>query len=250
LITAKALLAVQENLVKQLITDKFSDWESTGIAPTASLTAPHQLFNLQDSWSKGLTQRPDLIQAKLDVERAGIEIKYAKNQLLPELDVFGRYGYNGSGREFSGALYDLSTTDRPFWRYGGQLSIPLANTAAKNAYRSAKVTREQALLGVKRIERNIMANIDDDIKRASAAYEAAGSTRAAREYAEAALQAEQKKLESGKSTTYTVLQMQRDLTNARGNEIQALAAYNRNLAALSLDEGSTLERHGINLQVK
>ena len=95
-----------------------------------------------------------------------------------------------------------------------------------------------------------MANIDDDIKRASAAYEAAGSTRAAREYAEAALQAEQKKLESGKSTTYTVLQMQRDLTNARGNEIQALAAYNRNLAALSLDEGSTLERHGINLQVK
>jgi len=76
------------------------------------------------------------------------------------------------------------------------------------------------------------------------------ATRAAREFAAAALEAEQKKLENGKSTTYTVLQKQRDLTAARGNEIQALAAYNKALAQLSLDEGSTLDRLGINLEVK
>ena len=71
------------------------------------------------------------------------------------------------------------------------------------------------------------------------------ATRAAREYEEAALDAEQKKLESGKSTTYTVLQVQRDLTSARGNEIQALDAYNKSLSQLSQDEGTTLERLGI-----
>ena len=76
------------------------------------------------------------------------------------------------------------------------------------------------------------------------------ATRAAREYAADALDAEQKKLESGKSTTYTVLQMQRDLTTARGNEIQALATYNKALAQLSLDEGTTLQRLGINVEVK
>jgi outer membrane protein TolC len=64
------------------------------------------------------------------------------------------------------------------------------------------------------------------------------------------LDAEQKKLESGKSTTYTVLQIQRDLTTARGNEIQALDSYNKALSQLSFDEGSTLERLGINLEVK
>ena len=62
--------------------------------------------------------------------------------------------------------------------------------------------------------------------------------------------AEQKKLENCKSTTYTVLQMHRDLTTARGNEIQALANYNKALAQLSLDEGTTLQRLSINVQVK
>jgi HAE1 family hydrophobic/amphiphilic exporter-1 len=76
------------------------------------------------------------------------------------------------------------------------------------------------------------------------------ATRTAREYAGAALDAEQKKLESGKSTTYTVLQMQRDLTTARGNEIQALDNYNKALVQLSLDEGTTLQRLNINVEVK
>ena len=69
-------------------------------------------------------------------------------------------------------------------------------------------------------------------------------------YQESALDAEQKKLESGKSTTYTVLQVQRDLTSARGSEIQALDTYNKSLSQLSLDEGTTLERLGIKFDVK
>ena len=50
--------------------------------------------------------------------------------------------------------------------------------------------------------------------------------------------------------SYTVLQMQRDLTTARGNEIQALDNYNKTLSQLSLDEASTLQRLGINVETK
>ena len=57
-------------------------------------------------------------------------------------------------------------------------------------------------------------------------------------------------MESGKSTTYTVLQMQRDLTSARGTEIQALDNYKQSLAQLSLDEGSTLKRLNIVFDAK
>jgi HAE1 family hydrophobic/amphiphilic exporter-1 len=95
-----------------------------------------------------------------------------------------------------------------------------------------------------------MTTIDNDIQQAQSSYQQVAATRAAREYAAAALDAEQKKLESGKSTTYTVLQMQRDLTTARGNEIQALDNYNKALSQLSLDEGSTLQRLSINIEVK
>ncbi len=95
-----------------------------------------------------------------------------------------------------------------------------------------------------------MVQIDNAIRAAESSYQRVSATRIAREYNEAALAAEEKKLASGKSTTYTVLQMQRDLTAARGNEIQALDNYNKALAQLSLDEGTTLQRLGINLELK
>ena len=106
------------------------------------------------------------------------------------------------------------------------------------------------MLTLKKLEQTIMVQIDNDIKQAESSFQQVAATRTAREYAAAALDAEQKKLESGKSTTYTVLQMQRDLTTARGNEIQALDSYNKALAQLSLDEGTTLQRLGINVEVK
>ncbi|HKI70281.1 MAG TPA: TolC family protein, partial [Verrucomicrobiae bacterium] len=248
LIAAKSALAVQQNLVKQLITDNYSDWADVLLEPSGTLHAPIQSFNLQNSWRKGLTDRPDLLQAKLDLERAGIQLKYDRNQLLPELDVFGTYGFNGSGKEFSGALYDIQQRTLPTYTFGGQITLPLANTAARNNFKASKMTLQQAVLSVKRLERDVMVQIDNDIKQAQSSYQQVDATRAARAYAEDALAAEQKKLENGKSTTYTVLQMQRDLTTARGNEIQALANYNINLSQLSLDEGTTLQRLDINFE--
>ena len=106
------------------------------------------------------------------------------------------------------------------------------------------------MLSLKKMEQNIMIQVHNDIGTVQANFDSLDATRQAREFAEDALAAEQKKLESGKSTTYTVLQKQRDLTSASGNEIQALAAYNKSIAQLSLDEASTLERLRIDLEVK
>ena len=44
-----------------------------------------------------------------------------------------------------------------------------------------------------------------------------------------------------------VLQLQRDLTQARKSEIEALAGYNRQLSALAQAEGAMLARHGVTL---
>jgi outer membrane protein TolC len=140
--------------------------------------------------------------------------------------------------------------NRQFYTYGGQLSVPLTRTRTRNAYQADKAKMEQFVLTLKKLEQTIMVQIDNDIGTIRANYDQAQATRAAREYQEAALDAEQKKLNSGKSTTYNVLLVQRDLTNARGAEIQALDTYNKSLSQLSLDEGSTLERLGINFEVR
>ena len=251
LIAARSALATQENTVKQLISDNYSEWEALDLQPTATLTAPVQVFDRLNSWNKGLTQRPDYLQAKLDVEKQGITLKYTYNQLYPELDLLGSYGHGAGGvREFSDAFGQLREGSQPFYYYGAQLTIPLANTGARAAYKKSKLTMETLVLTLKKLEQTVMITIDNDIKQSQSSFEQAAATRAAREYAEAALDAEQKKLENGKSTTYTVLQMQRDLTTARGNEIQALATYNNTLSQLSLDEASTLERLRIDVEVK
>jgi HAE1 family hydrophobic/amphiphilic exporter-1 len=105
-------------------------------------------------------------------------------------------------------------------------------------------------LQLKQIEQNVMVEIDNAVKTAQSNYQSAEATKQARIYAEAALDAEEKTYTVGKATTFEVLQYQNNLTAARSQEIRALANYNEALANLSQQEGSTLERNHINIEVK
>jgi outer membrane protein len=250
LIAAQRNLAVLDNALKQLLTDDFASLENVSLEPSGTLDAELQLFSLQDSWSKGLSRRPDFLQTKLDLEKQGIQVKINRNDLYPQVDLKVGGGYAGSMSEFSGVFGDIERRDQPFYYFGGQLSYPLGNRAARNNYKAAKTQYEVSQLILKKLEQDIMVQIDNAIKLAQANYERVGATRKAREYAEAALAAEQKKLESGKSTSFIVLQLQRDLISAQSDEIAALVQYKRSLAQLAQSEGTTLERHGINVEVK
>ena len=128
--------------------------------------------------------------------------------------------------------------------------MPLSNTKARNAYKSDRAVEQQLLLKLKQLEQNVLVQIDNAVKAAESAWEGSEATKQARSYAEAALDAEQKKYAVGKSTTFTVLQLQNNLTSVRSQEIRALANYNQALANLAQQEGSTLERHKVDLSVK
>ena len=250
LLVAQNAVAVREDLLKSYITDEYAKYANVKIVPSETLGAQRHFFDRQDSWSKGLASRPDYNQAKLDLERAGIQIKYAKNQLLPQVDIFGTYGFNGSGTEFSDAIGSARELDSPYWSAGGQINIPIGNISAKNSYRASKAANEQALLNLKRTEQQVMLQIDNAINEARSSFERVDATRAARGFAEAALDAEEKKLASGKSTNFEVLRLQRDLTTARNAEIRALVDYNKALAQLAFAEGTILELRGITVTMK
>jgi outer membrane protein len=249
LIAAQFTFNKDQNVLKNLLTDNYILWHNTLIQPTATLTATMQLFDLQDSWNKGMTERPDLLQARLNVEKQGIQLKFDYNQLYPSLDLVGSYGYNGAGDNFSGTFDQFNQANQPFWSYGAEFSMPLSNVGARNTYKADKVTLKQLLLTLKQKEQSIMVDIDDAVKQAQSDYEAVDAQREARIHAEAALDAEQKKYAVGKSTTFTVLQLQNTLTTDRAAEIRALANYNEDLANLAAAEGSTLERDGIVLDL-
>lgn len=248
LVDARNRLSFAQNTLKQLLSEDFAKWQDVTVQPSESLKAVPEPFNRLDSWQKGLSQRPELLQARLDVESQGITLKYQKNQLFPSLDLFGSYGYRGSKPEYSGAFDDISKRSAPFSSYGAVLSVPLGNRTARNAFRTSKAEMEQLLLRLKSQEQNIMVEIDDAIKQAQSNLEAVEARKQARAFAEAALDAEQKKLENGKTTSYQVLLYQRDLTRSRSLEINALASYNKAVSQLARAEATTLERRKLTVE--
>lgn len=250
LIAAQSLYNTDQNTLKNLISDNYVQWHDSDIQPTESLDAMPEFFNLQDSWNKGMTQRPDLLQARLDLEKQGIRLKYDRNQLFPSLDLIGTYGYNGGSRDYDGTFDEIGRGDRPYYSYGVKLSLPLGNISARNTLKSDKVTEKQLLLTLKQLEQTVMVQIDNAVKQAQSDYQSVQASRQARVYAEAALAAEQKKYAVGKSTTFTVLQLQNTLTADRAAEIRAIANYNVDLSNLAQQEGSTLERRRINMEAK
>ncbi len=250
LISAEYNLASSQNALKNLITDDYKSWHDVDIAPSGPLTAVRQHLDVQDSWNKGMTQRPDLLQLRLGIENQGITLQFDRNQLFPTLDLKGTFGYAGNGYTYGDSLGEVRDENRPYYSYGAQLSMPLSNLKARTTLKADRATLQQKLLTLKQLEQNIMVQIDDAVKQAQSAWESVDATREARSYAEAALHSEQEKYKVGKSTTFTVLQLQNKLTTARSHEIGSLAAYNKALANLAHEEGNTLERRQIDFKVK
>jgi outer membrane protein len=251
LTTAQRAYGTAQNNLKRLLTSDYLTVHNQILQPTDALLAMPYYIDLQESWNKGMAMRPDIMEGRLNLERQGITLKYYKNQMLPQLDLNGSYGYGAAGsREFSDAFDALRRANQPNYGIGANFSIPLQNKEARSRYKRGKIENDQLLLAQKRIEETALVEIDEAAGQVRATFNQVESTRQARIYAEAALDAEQKKLEAGKSTSFVVLQLQRDLTFARSEEIRALAEYNKAQATLAQKEGATLQRAKINVNVK
>lgn len=247
--SAKRNLITQSYNLKRLLTDDIATWRLIEITPTMQLIALPQQFDLHESWGVALRQRPDIQQSRIGIESDGIRLKFRKNQLFPQLDVTASVGYAGNSREYAGVLNDVFDGDSPRYGVGATLTFPLSNRANRKQYQLQQVRNRRNLLNLKELEQSVMTEVALNIENAETAYDQIGTTRKSREFAEIALEAEEKKLEIGKSTSFVVLQLQRDLTSARSSEINALADYNKALATLALSEGRTLERLKLDVTV-
>lgn len=250
LLQTEQVYAVALNNLKHLITQDFSNWTNVVLDPMETLVAVPASPDLPESWQRGLTMRPELQQLKLDLEAQDINLRFLKNQRWPVLDLTGSYGHSGVNTSYGRVLDDLTRDDNPRYSYGVVFSIPLGNRGARNEYKAARASKAQALLEYKELEQSIMMSIDNGIKLLQSQFQQVEATRQARLFAQDALSAEQRKYEAGKSTSFLVLQFQRDLTQSRFEELAALAEYNKALAGLASQEGTTLQRHNLNLNVQ
>lgn len=239
---AREAFLTEENLLKGLISDDVKEWVEVTIQAADPLLVMPTGLNRSASFQSAMANRPDLLQARLAVEKSAVIVSYRKNQLLPNLDLVGRYGGLGVDDTPGGSIDTALGLHHPEYFYGAVLSFPLSLSAEKGNYRASKAAKQLAELQLKKAEQEILVQVADLILRAQARMDQVTSTRKARAYAEAALAAEQKKLANGLTTSFVVLQLQETLTAARNAELVSIADYNKIHTQLAFAEGSILER--------
>jgi outer membrane protein len=104
------------------------------------------------------------------------------------------------------------------------------------------------MLRIKNLEENIIAEVRAAARDVSTNSQRVQATRAASRLAQKQLEAEEKKLQVGLATVFTVLSFQEDLAVERSNEINALTEYMRALVRLEAAKGTLLDTYNIVIQ--
>ena len=100
------------NNLKRLLTDDFAAAQDIDILPVGELNPVQTVFSRNDSWDKALNQHPDILQSKIALESADIDLKYSKNQLYPQLDLTAMYALTGNDNALLSYRHPDGTTGR------------------------------------------------------------------------------------------------------------------------------------------
>ena len=194
-----------------------------------------------------MRMRPDLSQARLQVQSGDIELVRTGNGLLPRLDFFITLGKTGYADSFRGSWKNL---DHDSYDAGAGLSLalPLVNRQAGAEHRHAQLARDQAEEALKNVAHLVQVDVRSAHIEVLRAKEQVAATAATRALQEEKARIEKEKFRVGKSTGILVAQAQRDLLSSRISEIQAVTNYLKSLISLYRLEGSLLERRGIRLE--
>ena len=245
IIVAAQAIKIAENNLKLLISQNVSEYHGVSFVPVDYPVVEMVETDVARSIRTALEKRPDYIAAKELVERQNIQIKFSRNELWPEIDLSGSYGWNGTGGTFGEWSTNIGSRDNPQWLAGMSLTIPLGNRQARASYQSARLQGEQLLLQLKQLEQQIVIAVDNAAGNVQASLKSVEAAAAARRLAEESYQAERTKLQAGTSTTLNVLTQESALADARSAEIRARASYSESLVSLAQAEGTTLLKNNI-----
>jgi outer membrane protein TolC len=269
ILQAESLIKSTQDQLKTLLNlSSREDMDLMEIVPTDTPTLEEREVNLEEALSTGLQMRPDLEAIRADMKNRDLDLSYAKNQLLPELNFeasFWSPGLSGTqilyegGNPITGeiigtipgkpsdALRDAFKFKNKNWTLGLTLSIPFTSLITRAQYAQAKVNLAQAQVNLKHQEQQAFLEIRNAVRDVQMNYKQVQAYRLARELAQDKLEAEQKRLKVGLTTNYNVLLHQRDLVDAQSSELRALVDYNLALAALDRALGTTIEKKNIKM---
>jgi outer membrane protein len=246
-IVAEAQITRAEDALRQLIFDP----KNPGFWNTTFELTEQPAFKAQDvdvtaAVQNALAKRTDLEQQRKSLEATDVNIRYFRNQALPDLNVQAGYGVTGQGgtqfeygsgfppailssatTSYSSVLSKMLRSDFPNWSFAVTVGYPIGRSSAEAGLARARVSYRQSELELRNTELQVATQVREVARQLNTNRKRVDATRASRELAEKKLEAQQKKFAAGMSTNFEVIQAQRDLAAARNAELLALLDYNR-----------------------
>ncbi len=265
LISSQSSLNYQQQVIKQAIARNLNDpaLSAAPVIPTDRVTLeeiPEEKQPVEALVQAAFQARPELEQAVLTLRNDEITLKGARNALLPQVDIFAYLGgsglagtYNpkcepvfgtcpkGTTGGFGSALDNTYNNSSPDKGFGFNVTIPIGNKLAQSVqerslmeYRQAELRLEQLYTQIRMQVVNAQFALTNDRALVQAST-------AAKDFAQQSLDAEQKKLKLGASTTALVLAQERAQAIAEDNLISANAAYAKDRSGLYQILATTLQ---------
>lgn len=254
LIIAETAVRQAEDRLRLLIFDTTDHdvWNVT-LEPVDSPPVAMVALDVDSAVSNALRDRPDLERARLNVSSADAMAKLSSNQRLPDVRVNASYQASGLGgteilrsggfpgtitgagsvTTFGSVLNQLFRSDYPTWAVGLSVAYPIGQSMQDATHARSRLERAQAATRVKSAEGRVVQQIREAAWRVEMNAKRVETSRAAAGLAEQRLDAERKRFEVGMSTSFLVIQAQRDFVQARTNELAAVLAYD--LALVEFD---------------
>ena len=252
LIIAETSVKQAEDRLRMLILDptQRDNWnvaiEAIDSPPIATPT-----LDVDRAITRALADRADLQRARKDIDNAKIGVVYTDNQKLPDVRLNANYQASGLGgtqvqrnlsngfpgtivgpgqiTDFGSVLGQLFGRDYPTWSVGLSVSYPIGENADQANAARARLEQQQSEQRLKGAESRAIQQIRNAAWQVEMNGKRIETTRAARTLAEQRLDAERKRLDVGMSTSFLVIQAQRDLAQATTNELGAVLAYDLSL---------------------
>jgi outer membrane protein len=274
LIVAQTSLQQQQELIKTALSKQVDqELMSAQITPEDKLPEPQpdDVPSLDEALKQAFANRPEIQQAELNLRNQGIAIQSARNALLPEFDLFATY--IGSALSGNRLIYQANPSNPfgfgqvvgstpggitqtftqlfhatyPDYSVGFQFIVPIRNRQAQADAATALLQERQQQMQLQKTKNDIaqaVRSAEIGVVQAKAQIEAA---RKAVTLAQQTLDAEQKKFQLGESTVFLVIQAQRDLATAEGNEVKARSTYAKALTQYQQVTASILDRYRIEM---
>lgn len=216
------------------------------IEPTEPLQVQAIKPDFSESLNRAFKLRTEYLSSRKKIERENISLAFAKNQILPKLDLTGSYNMNGLTDAARSSREDAYQRDYETWSVGVELRIPLGgDKKSRSELETTKERKRQALLELKAVEVALANAVETAIEGVRNGQEQVTHATSAVDINRRLLEAEQVKFAAGKSSSRTLLEREEILNKAKEVEIESLVKYQYSLVQLNLAEGSLLTNYGI-----